>query len=62
MLMTCGDDTDKAAASSIGMFRQICGYQKWQEAGIIVAPRLHNPGDSEGRPEIQQARLLGDNL
>jgi multimeric flavodoxin WrbA len=62
LLMTCGDETDKAAASSISMFRQICSYQKWQEAGIIIAPRLHNPGDIEGRPEMQQAKLLGDSL
>jgi hypothetical protein len=44
------------------MFRQICSYQKWQEAGIIIAPHLHNPGDIEGRPEMQQAKLLGDSL
>jgi multimeric flavodoxin WrbA len=62
LLMTCGDDTDKAAASSISMFQQICSYQKWQEAGIVIAPRLHNPGDIEGRAELQQAKFLGENL
>ena len=34
LLMTCGDDSDQAAASSIGMFRQICGYLEWEAAGI----------------------------
>jgi multimeric flavodoxin WrbA len=62
LLMTCGDETDAAAASSISMFRQICAYQKWEEAGIIIAPYLHNPGDIEGRAELEQAKNLGENI
>ncbi|MDR3319757.1 MAG: flavodoxin family protein [Desulfovibrio sp.] len=62
LLMTCGDDTDAAAASSIAMFRQIASYQKWDEAGIIVAPSLHNPGEIEGRAELEQAKRLGENI
>jgi multimeric flavodoxin WrbA len=61
LLMTCGADTD-AAASSISMFRQISAYQKWDEAGIIVAPRLHIPGEIEGRAELEQAKRLGENI
>jgi multimeric flavodoxin WrbA len=61
LLMTCGDTTD-AAASSIAMFRQICAYQKWEEAGIIIAPGLQNPGDIEGRAELDQAGLLGKSM
>ena len=60
LLMTCGDSSEAAAASSISMFRQICAYQKWEEAGIIIAPRLHNPGEIEGRVELEQARRLGE--
>ena len=59
LLMTCGDDTDAAAEPSISMFRQICAYLKWQEAGIIVAPRIHAPQDIDGRPELEQAKQLG---
>jgi multimeric flavodoxin WrbA len=62
LLMTCGDTTEAAAASSISMFRQISAYQKWEEAGIIVAPGLHNPGEIEGRAELEQARRLGENI
>jgi multimeric flavodoxin WrbA len=62
LLMTCGDVTDAAAASSISMFRQISAYQKWEEAGIIVAPGLHKPGEIEGRAELEQARRLGENI
>jgi len=59
LLMTCGDDTDEAAEPSIAMFRQICAYMKWQEAGIVVAPHIHAPQDIDGRPELEQAKQLG---
>ena len=59
LLMTCGDDTSTAAEPTIAMLRQICVYLKWQEAGIIVAPRIHAPQDIDGRPELEQAKQLG---
>jgi multimeric flavodoxin WrbA len=59
LLMTCGDSSDAAAKSSISMFRQISALQKWEEAGIIVAPRLHSPDEIEGREELTKARELG---
>ena len=59
LLMTCGDDTDAAADPSVAMFRQICAYLKWQETGIIVAPRIHAPQDIDGRMELEQAKRLG---
>jgi multimeric flavodoxin WrbA len=62
LLMTCGAGTDAAAESSVSMFRQICAYQKWEEAGIIVAPRLHTPGEIEGREELKQAKSLGESI
>jgi len=62
LLMTCGDSSESAAASSISMFRQICTYQKWEEAGIIIAPGLHSPGEIEGRTELEQAKRLGEGM
>jgi len=62
LLMTCGDDSEAAAASSISMFRQISTLLKWEEAGVIIAPGLHNPGEIEGRPELEQARSLGEGI
>jgi len=59
LLMTCGDDTESAGDPPIEMFRQICVYMKWQESGIIIAPRLNNPQDINGRPELEQAKQLG---
>jgi multimeric flavodoxin WrbA len=59
LLMTCGDDSKAAAEPSIAMFRQICAFLKWKEAGIIVVPGLHAPQDINGRPELEQAKQLG---
>jgi len=59
LLMTCGEDTEAGASSSIATFRQICMNLKWEEAGIIIAPGLHHPGEIEGRDELEQAKRLG---
>lgn len=62
LLMTCGDPSEAAAASSVSMFRQICEYQKWEEAGVVIAPGLQNPGEIEGRAELEQAEGLGKSI
>ena len=62
LLMTCGDPSEAAAAPSIAMFRQVCAYLKWEEAGIIVAPGLHDPGEIAGRAELEQAKGLGESM
>jgi multimeric flavodoxin WrbA len=62
LLLTCGANTDAAANSAISMFRQISAFLKWEEAGIIVAPRLHKIGEIAGRAELELARLLGENF
>ncbi|MCL2123951.1 MAG: flavodoxin family protein [Desulfovibrionaceae bacterium] len=62
LIMTCGETSNAAALSSISMFRQICAAFKWEEAGIIIAPGLHNPGEIEGRDELEQAKRLGKSI
>lgn len=59
LLLTCGDTDPSVAEPSIGMFRQIAGYQKWEAAGVIVATGLQDANDIRGRPELEQARRLG---
>lgn len=62
LLLTCGDPSESAAEPSVGMFRHICGYQKWEEAGVIIAPGLHKLDDIVGRPELELARRLGQSI
>ncbi len=59
LLMTCGAAESDAADAAVLMFRKIAALQKWEEAGIVIAPRLHEPEEIKGRPELEQARLLG---
>ncbi|MDR0477211.1 MAG: hypothetical protein LBH14_04660, partial [Desulfobulbaceae bacterium] len=62
LLLTCGASTKDAAEPSIAMFHHIASFQKWQEAGIIVAPGLHTPGEIDGRPELAAAQKLGQEI
>ena len=59
LLLTCGDTSAGAAKPSIAMFEAITCYQKWENAGVLVVPALHEPGDIKGRPELEQAKRLG---
>ena len=58
-LITCGDDTEKAADGAVTTYRSICAYSKWEDAGVIVATGLHKPGEIEGRIELEKAKALG---
>ncbi|MDR3090128.1 MAG: flavodoxin family protein [Desulfobulbaceae bacterium] len=62
LLLTCGAPTTRVVESVIFMFRAIGSYQKWREAGIVVAPNLHEPGEIDGRPELSEARKLGETI
>ncbi len=57
-LITCGASPE-AAKSTLSMFRQICEFQGVEEAGYIVAPGLHEPGQIEAYYELHQAREMG---
>ncbi len=62
LLITCGADTELAADPSIAMFRKVIAFQKWEEAGIVIAPGLHTPGEIDGRAELARAEALGASL
>lgn len=62
LLMTYGDNTDTTAEPSIAMFREICAYQKWKEAGVVTVKGIHAPQDIDGRPELEKAKHLGKQI
>jgi len=35
---------------------------KGEEAGIIIAPSLHNPGKTEGCQDLEHAERLGESI
>jgi len=59
ILLTCGNPSAEVANGAIEMYHRMCGYSKWEEAGIIVATGLHQPGAINGRDELEKARELG---
>jgi len=59
LLMTCGDSSEIAANGAVATYKDICLYSKWEDAGIIIAPGLHNHGEIEGREELESAKALG---
>lgn len=59
LLMTCGAPTAEAARASIEMFRQIGQFQKWEEAGVLVAPGMHATCDINGHEILARAEELG---
>ena len=59
LLITCGADTASAADGAVATYKGMCSHSGRADAGIIIAPGLHKPGEIEGRPELEQARALG---
>jgi multimeric flavodoxin WrbA len=61
-LTTCGDPSGAPAEPGLTMFRKVAELLHWEEAGVVVAPGLHAPEEIDGREELGQARLLGQNI
>ena len=59
LLLTCGDSGTKVAEGAVAMYKNICFFSKWKDAGIVIATNLHEPGEIEGRDELEKARVLG---
>ena len=59
LLMTCGAPHQEPADPAIAMYKGMCALGKREDAGIVVAPGLHAPGEIEGREELKQAWTLG---
>jgi len=59
LLMTCGDSSEKAADGAVMAYKNICSYSKWEDAGVIIATGLHNPGEIDGNAALEKARKLG---
>ena len=59
LLLTCGDKDGGAAEGAIVMFKRMCAYLKWEDAGVILATGLHYVNDIDGREELGQAAAFG---
>ena len=59
LLITCGDNSEKAADGAVAMYKNICLYSNWEDAGIIIATGLHEPGEIDGDASLDLAKALG---
>jgi len=58
-LITCGDDSEKAAEGTVVTFKSICAYSKWEDGGVIIVPAVNRPGAIKGRAELVKAMTFG---
>lgn len=62
LLMTCGNSMPDVAEGAVATYKNILAYQKWENAGIIIAAGLHSADEIDGRPELMEAQKLGKEL
>ena len=55
MLLTCGS---RIGATDL-MFRTMCEFSNWENAGVIVESGLRSPDAIKGREVLEKARALG---
>ena len=55
MLLTCGS----RAGAAESMFRTMCEYSHWENAGYIVESGLRSPDAIKGRDVLKKANALG---
>ena len=55
MLLTCGS---RVGATEL-MFRTMCEYSQWENAGYLVESGLHAPDAIKGRDILEKAEVLG---
>ena len=59
LLMTSGDTAAFVTDGATALYKNTCDFSKWEDAGFIWAGGLHDPGEIEGRVELEEALALG---
>ena len=59
LLMTCGASEASVADGAVIMYQKTIEYNKWENAGIIIATGVRGEGALNGRVELEQAFKLG---
>ena len=59
LLMTCGNSETSVADGAVTMYSRLCAFFQWDDAGVIIAPGLREPGEIKGRNELEKAKVLG---
>ena len=61
LLLTCFQKTaeEGGAIMAVDFYKGFTEHKGWENAGIIIAPRLDGKHDIKGRAELEQAKQLG---
>ena len=59
LLMPCEDTWPETAAGAHEIVDRMCDYYKWENAGSIIVTGVLDPGEIDGRDELEKARELG---
>lgn len=59
LLMTSGDESPGVAEAAVIMYQNMCEFSEWKKAGVVLAGGLHEPGEIDGRRELEDAKALG---
>ena len=62
LLMTCGDSSKEVAEGAVVVYKNTCSYNNWEDGGVIIATELHEPGEIDGREELEKAKALGKDI
>jgi len=59
LLLTCGSQNVRVAVGAITMYHNMCSFSKWEDAGVILATKLHAKDAIGERSELEDAAALG---
>jgi len=62
LLLTCADDTADTAGGAVSMYKLHAEYEKWDDAGIIIATGLEDKNDINRCSELAEAKKLGQEI
>ncbi len=62
LLLNAHDSNESVFDTSVSNYRQIIGYTKWKDEGIITLPGMNYKGAAEKSPKLKDVYELGRNL
>lgn len=62
LLCVCADKNESVFSSVITMYKSILSYFSLEDGGIVTVSGVSEKGDINGRPELEQARKMGEGI
>jgi len=62
LLMCCADEDIGTAKGAVSMYETWLEFAKWEDAGILIVPGVHEPGEIAGNEGLAKAKALGASI